>query len=247
MRIASYNLWDDRRGMPGRQGAAEAELRRVGADVLCLQEASGAAKRLAEACGYPFYWQEGGLALLSRLPALRAGMCGAALALTVEPCRGATLTVLNVHLPWDSILTRERQITEILAALPGGGCAVLCGDFNGDDDDSVQRFLCGRQSLLGAEARPVWSDLAREWAAHGGGAPAPTLALGANPRWRAQRYRPDAGVRMDRVLLRETYPAPAPRLAAFALFGTEVTDGWRPSDHFGVAAELDFDTPVKTE
>lgn len=250
MRLASWNLWDDARGRAERPALAAAELARLQPDLLCVQEAPSAARcrSLAAACGCGACFRRDGLAILTRLPVLAERFADGALTVTVAT-PGGSLEVGCVHLPWDSVLARERGIAALTCRRSDADFTALCGDFNAGDGSSVHDFALGRRSLDGAEARPVWNDLALEWAERGGGTPEPTLATGTNPRWRGQGYRPGAGVRMDWLLLRETYPRPAPALRGFFLFGTaaDPVSGWCPSDHYGVCAELDFGALAETK
>lgn len=249
MRIACYNLWNSECGMPERAEQIRNEILRVDADVMAMQEVSGEVwqmlykmKALYPYAVYSQYpGEDEGLAFLSKLPVLSKELIGSAAqhVLLEAPC--GTFSVTNVHLPWDSCREREKQIVDIVAsiALHRAAQSILLGDFNADMDDSVDRFLRGQQTLFGEEAAPCWCDLARAAASQKGQRPACTLDMLHNPRWAGQKtiYTPSV---MDRIYLRDTWDEIC--LENVYLFGREVspTTGYAPSDHWGVAAEIEF-------
>lgn len=55
MLIATYNIWDSEEGMPLRLTQIIDEIRRLDADIVCLQEAAdGRQREIAKQCGYPY-------------------------------------------------------------------------------------------------------------------------------------------------------------------------------------------------
>ena len=150
-------------------------------------------------------------------------------------------SLTNVHLPWDSAATREHQILAIDRHLreQNADFHILLGDFNSDIGSSVDRYLCGEQTLHGYEAKPCWNDLARAYAARSGEAIKPTLDTVHNPRWAGKKsmYAPEV---MDRIYIRDHWHET--ELEAVKVFGTEVSKktGYAASDHYGVVAEVNF-------
>ncbi len=253
MRFATYNLWNSEQGMPRRASWQRQVLSRVAADVVCLQEVPGAApvEALARELGYPhvhfaaYPGEEEGLAMLSRLPLTdrRVFYPKASAIYAAVDCRGQTVGVANLHLPWDSPLQREREIVALLDGLRAETCGqlLMMGDFNGSDRASIHGFLLGECTLNGAEARPCYFDLAQSFAQRRGREPEATLDFQRNPRFAQNTV--EINGRFDRMYLRNPYPAPFPTLVCCGVFGQEICsdNGLAASDHWGVMAELAFD------
>lgn len=252
MRIATYNIWNDQRGWPGRLEQICNEIRHQSADIICLQDVPDEehCKLLAKECGYDFFYfvkqsSTCELAILSKLPFLSKRSFSKAIIVTVKVL-DFTVEVINVHLPWDSVLSSERQVIALVNENKKSNVdySFFCGDFNYEEGSSVYNFLLGKQSLYGEEAVPYWEDLAIVHRDITGINPKPTLDLSSNPRWKSHGYKECAGTRIDLILLKYSYPKSSPKLKAFHLFGTEVSSdtGYCASDHYGVFAELDFKT-----
>lgn len=247
MKIATYNLWDSPAGMPRRFWQQVTEIRRTEADILCLQECGNREihEQLARQCGYSraHFHEKAGLSILSRVPFLHAEDFNGFALVSVQK-EGSLLCVVNVHLPWDSVLRRERIAVHIMDQIrcKKHDCVFLAGDFNSSADSSVHRFLLNQQSLAGREA--YFFDLAEAYAETKGTVPDATLDFRKNPRW--GRIDPpntlETNQRCDWIMLQNVYPAPLPKLEYCTLFGTEkdAETGLCPSDHYGVAAELTF-------
>lgn len=263
IRIATLNLWNsdntDRLQIERLHAAAE-ELTRLDADIIALQEVSmdlgdgtDAAHWLAARTGHAHVLvhryadtPDEGLAFLARAPLRpRPAPGGVDVALRVETTIGdVALALTNVHLDWRSALTRERQIVEIVSALPHGSGGdwyeILLGDFNSYPESSVYQFLAGQQTLHGHDTVP-WHDLARTWAELAGFAPAATLDFGRNPRWRDSPTL-DRPARVDWILFRDTFASglASPSLTRAGIFGDEAAPiaGVVPSDHYGVHVDL---------
>lgn len=90
MKIATYNIWNSESGMPYRIKYIVNEIKLINADVICLQEVSS--KKLAESI------------------AANAIYCSFFY-------NSQKIAVVNVHLPWDSVLIREHQIIKIVNAV----------------------------------------------------------------------------------------------------------------------------------
>ena len=245
MRIASYNLWDSPSGMPCRQNQILSLLSSLNADVICLQEDFIGNTLPAHLSGLPFHVQhpDAGLSVVCRYPIKDTVCMPNALMVTIS-FGGDTLCLVNLHLPWQSALSRENAIIAITDAASRvyADFTLLAGDFNCSDASSVQRYLCGEQSLFGHDA--YFFDLAEAYADMTGIHPSPTLDFRRNPRWGVvdPPNTLEKTQRFDRILLANPYPNPAPLLTNFGVFGSEISEETRlaPSDHLGVYADLDF-------
>jgi len=245
MRIASWNLWDSPAGMPQRQDQIISVLSSLNADILCLQEDCIGQALPSYLSDLPYHVQhsDAGLSILSRYP-IKDRMC-MPYALVITVSYGSSILCLgNVHLPWQSALSREKAIAAIAdaaSAVPSD-YTLLAGDFNCSDTSSVHRFLCGEQSLLGHDA--YYFDLAEAYTDLTGVPPSPTLDFRNNPRWGVidPPNSLEKNQRFDRILIANPYPNPAPVLRKFGIFGCEVSKETRlaPSDHRGVYADLVF-------
>lgn len=255
MRIATYNLWNS--DMPRRYPQLLEALHEADADVIALQECTEdfISAALAAERDWPFRifgtyeGEDEGLALLSRFPIREsrflhrdAEHANAAALHALIDADGLALSVTNVHLPWDSVIARERQAVAIQRFIDGQNADefILLGDFNDGPEAGVGRFFAGLQPLHGAQAVPCWNDLAHTWSFHSGEMPLPTLDTVHNPRWAAHRS-PYAPRRMDRIYLRDSWNGIS--LDGAGLFGLDISaeTGLAPSDHWGVWADVTFD------
>jgi len=247
VRIATYNIWNDE-SLPRRLPLLIDTIRKTDADIIALQEVPSsvydAAAPLYPHSAYAQHpGEDEGLAILSRYPIIRRKwLHGTADALHVLiDADHKQISLANVHLPWQSILAREKQIVALsndLGAVEADH-RFLLGDFNGSGESSVHRYLVGDQSLLGSECAPVWIDIAGNFAKLHGIAHPPTLDTIENPRWKGKNalYAPQT---MDRIYLRDSWNAGS--IDHAAVFGTEIVPqtGLCPSDHYGVLADITF-------
>lgn len=247
MRIATYNVWDSNIGMPARFGQLIKEIVGIRADIICLQEVTDSEKheRFSRFCEYEHsYWQsEAGLSILSRYPIVTA----ADLEYSAYACinvEGKAVLITNVYLPWDRASLRERAIVDIVGRTADikADYAFLAGDFNCSENSSINRFLTGEQSLLGADA--YFFDLAESAAKINGSKPSATLNFRENPRWGKAEPKNTIEVdrRFDRILLKNPYPAELPKLKDCRIFGKAVSaeTGLAASDHYGVVVEIEL-------
>ena len=256
MKIATYNIWNDEATLELRAKQIIEEIRAVEADVIGLQEVSTEfyKNHLATESGYVHHvfmqypGEEEGLAMLSRYPLIflealyqRENYANSIAMNAFFMVDGVRFSLTNVHLPWNSVAVREHQILAIDRHLgeQNADFHILIGDFNSDIASSVDRYLCGEQTLHGYEAKPCWNDLARAYAARSGEAIKPTLDTVHNPRWAGKKsmYAPEV---MDRIYIRDHWHET--ELEAVKVFGTEVSKktGYAASDHYGVVAEVNF-------
>lgn len=259
MKIATYNIWNSESGMPARLDYIIAEICKVNADIICLQEVAGweMAEKIADEAEYPYCLfsnypgEEEGLCILSRLPLEekeawlseeRGVWLGDAKAIHCICLWGEKrILVANVHLPWDSVAERERQIVEVIAAIDEKqyDYAYLAGDFNCSERADVQRFLTGECILRDRESKPCWYDLALSYAELTGTEAECTLNFRENPRF--QNNTIELNARFDRILLRNPYPCDFPVLKECSVFGQTVYEdiGLAASDHYGVVVEVE--------
>lgn len=260
MKIATYNVWNNE-----WESEAERELRirqllqvirKTDADIIGLQEVwtEFYENYLVPESGYPYHvfekyeGEEEGLAILSRYPLETSEVFykkrdyanSQALYVSLET-EGIRYSLMNVHLPWDSIRTRENQIVAIDRYLHESEAdfSILLGDFNSDSGSSVDRFLSGDQTLNGEESKPCWNDLASAYSARTGVPVRATLDTVNNPRWAESKsiYTPEV---MDRIYIRDHWYET--ELESVQIFGEEISGVTKvsASDHYGVLAEIKF-------
>lgn len=247
MKIATYNIWDSDAGMPVRLQQLTDEIIEADADIICLQEVADRERHddFAALRGYAFsHWQvQTGLSILSRYPIERVSDFGYGTLACIQ-AGNKSLLIINVHLPWESILSREKVIVDIVKETAGieADYTFISGDFNSSDNSSVHRFLTGKQSLLESDAD--FFDLAEVFAEMTGIKASDTLDFRKNPRWGTVQPKNtiEMNQRFDWILLKNPYPAELPVLKNFEVFGTAVSERTQlaASDHYGVIAEIDF-------
>lgn len=252
MRIATYNIWNSEEGMPKREQHLVDQIIEVGADVVCLQEVRDRkqAEMIARQAGYPYCFfdhymcESEGLCVLSKVPFMK-------MVSWIDNCSSLFCSiryddklvgVVNLHLPWDSVIKREQQIRDLTVEVGQESVdyVLMAGDFNCSDMSDVQRFLMGDCLLGNVEANPRWYDLAVASADRTGVIPESTLEFSTNPRFKDNTIESD--VRVDRILLRNTYPIQFPRLNQYVVFGKKIYEDIElcASDHYGVVAELEW-------
>lgn len=214
MKIATYNIWNSESGMPYRIKYIVNEIKLINADVICLQEVSS--KKLAESI------------------AANAIYCSFFY-------NSQKIAVVNVHLPWDSVLSREHQIIKIVNAVDKKtyDYVYMAGDFNCSDFSDVQRFLLGECTLNNCESLPCWFDLASAYAEITDKKSENTLDFRKNPRFKGNTVETNS--RFDRILLQNTYPQQFPVLSRCNVFGTAIYEdiALAASDHYGVVVEME--------
>ena len=214
MKIATYNIWNSESGMPYRIKYIVNEIKLINADVICLQEVS--TRKLAESI------------------AVNAIYCSFFY-------NSQKIAVVNVHLPWDSVLSREHQIIKIVNAVDKKtyDYVYMAGDFNCSDFSDVQRFLLGECTLNNCEALPCWFDLASAYAEITDKEAEDTLDFCRNPRFKGNTVETNS--RFDRILLQNTYPQQFPVLNRCNVFGTAIYEdiALAASDHYGVVVEME--------
>lgn len=142
--LATYNIWNSDEGMPFRAECMAKEIQKINSDILCLQEvkdktmAYELADKLEMSCYFISYANdEGGICLLSAYPIIEkedwmyVNAQYAAIQYNLK-----TLGIVNTHLPWDSVIKREKYISKIVSRLAEKNCdyVFVLGDLN-------QRFV----------------------------------------------------------------------------------------------------------
>jgi len=256
MKIATYNVWNDKNTLKLRAKQIVKEICIVNADIIGLQEVSTEFYNnyLVKESGYVHHvfmqypGEEEGLAILSKYPLIflealyqREEYANSMAINAFFMVDGIRFSLTNVHLPWDSVMRREHQILAIDRHLreQNADFHILLGDFNGGLGSSVHHYLVGDQTLHGCEANPCWNDLASAFAARIGEPMKATLDTVHNPRWAGKKsiYVPEV---MDRIYIRNHWSET--ELELVQVFGAEVSKktGYAASDHYGVMAEVNF-------
>ncbi len=259
MKIATYNVWYE--NIHTREEQLLDEIGKLDADVVGLQEVPPAfyekltSNTKYSHCTYVLHDEEGsGLAILSKYPFVSefslfesAEHCNSIAQNVIFEAEEMKFSLTNVHLPWDSVLEKEKQIVAISQFVhrqkDDAHFFIMMGDFNCTMSSSVHHFLLGDRTLNGCESKPYWNDLASVHAALHNYNVAPTLDFVANPRWRGKNtnYIPET---CDRIYILESFNWDYEfRLSNVEIFGKEVSvkTGLAPSDHYGVLASVDFE------
>ena len=259
MRLATYNVWNDKATIDRRLPQLVQEIKAANADVIGLQEVTQPIyDALAEKLDYMYHryamyhgQDEGhgeaeGLAIFSKFPIEDAFFLNTSAEYANSDALhvllragGLALSVTNLHLPWDSALAKERQIVAIdryIKTRTDADERVLLGDFNCGLTSSVHNYLIGEQTLLGQESKPYWWDLASTYAAVQGIPNRPTLDFQRNPRW--TDCTTETPLVYDRILI----SAGGEHLGNVDLFGTAISPatGLSASDHYGLLADITF-------
>lgn len=251
MKIATYNIWNSEMGMPYRTECLIKEISNVNADVICLQEVPGKAMAsvISDRAGYQYSFfdnyrdSEEGLCILSNIPfdECESWLDRANAIYCSFMNNSKIMSVVNVHLPWDSVAQRERQIVDIITAINNKKYdhVYMAGDFNCTDTSDVHRFLTGECLIDHMEADPRWYDLASSYAELTNSKIEPTLNFRENPRFRHNTI--ELNSRFDRILLRNTYPCEFPMLRKCSIFGKTIYKdiNLSASDHYGVMVDME--------
>jgi endonuclease/exonuclease/phosphatase family metal-dependent hydrolase len=258
MKIATYNVWDENKGIGKRFKQLIHEINSVDADIIGLQEVTPffynsilLKETNYKHCIYGKYREEEqGLAVLSKYPIINHFFLNEseeysyskALIIFFE-LDGIQFSFANVHLPWDSVKEQETQIIEIDRYLHEQNVkvsfSILLGDFNNNINSSVDRFLTGEQTLNGYESNPYWNELSSTFAVLHDLPLMATLDVVNNPRWKGKntKYKPSV---MDRIYVMENWFDTS--VVSVKIFGTDISteNNLSASDHYGVVAEVNF-------
>jgi endonuclease/exonuclease/phosphatase family metal-dependent hydrolase len=266
IRVLTWNLWWRFGPWEERQVAILDTLKRVDADVICLQEVWAAetgedqVTQLADALGYAYartpapFWEgmSFGNAVLSRWPILDANSRPlhdeegkpthrTALHASIDAPFGAC-NVISTHVEYrfDRTATRLAQIDDL---------AELVANVRGNPDDTFPVIVGGdfnalpdgdeMRRLLG-RAKPHVPGLIFHdaWELVGDQSPGYTWARG-NPHLGDSTW---PNRRLDYLLVSWPRPKAMGRPLSCRIVGNEPVNGVMPSDHYGVIAE--FSTPT---
>jgi endonuclease/exonuclease/phosphatase family metal-dependent hydrolase len=267
VRTATWNLWARYGPWEERWPGIVETLRTVDADILALQEVweddeRNQAAEIAEALGYAahvfapnldFDGVRSGNAVVSRWPItaseVRAlprtagdavddeGEERLCVFAEVDGPRGA-IQMYCAHLSWrdDHSAVRQAQVAEICRLVrehkPRTFPAVLCGDLNSEPHSDEVRMLTGHAAV------PVPGVMFRDaWVEAGGDRARGYTADNVNP-WISTLLARDQ--RIDYVLVGTPKVGGVGAVVDARLAGNTPVDGWWPSDHFAVVAELRY-------
>ncbi len=234
MRVLTLNTWGTS-GPPERWPVLVESIRRLDADILCLQEVTDT--RWSEALDYParFHAPDSWLAILSRFPANDHRIIRYRAASALEPylrelllvrvrLESGPLWVGTTHLAWQEAdePARAAQVKELLEAVaPLKEPVLLSGDFNAAPDHRTmtQIRLAGFLDLF-ADLHPndpgiTWDNQNRFIQSH------------------SVRF-PDR--RIDYLLLQEKAARRLVPTTCEVVCNNPTPDGLYPSDHYGVMA-----------
>lgn len=270
LRVMTLNVQNITADDPGRLQLLNRAIRRIEPDVVSLQEVMSIEHldAVLEGTGLhgthqsqvldyepPFVDKYGGTAVATRQPHRVAEVLDqrlndapdvpwCTLAAVVSVPDAGDLLVIATTSSWrlDAEAARERQALALADLDSRHRCAlptVIAGDLNADADAASIRFLTGRQSLAGRSVHyhDAW-DIAGQgpghtWTDENGSAAEEMAAVVRQSRHRR---------RLDYILLGSWHEHPTARaeVRSATLVVDESIDGIWPSDHFGVAADIDF-------
>ncbi len=245
---------------PARREVLRAELRRLDADVVALQEVEpgqvedllGHDRHVVRHCStdpddpvgaaLASRWPFGAvhhvdLHLTPRTAALP--WAGAVVAEVLAPPPVGPLLVVHHKPVWPIDHEHERELQAVATArfvedLVGGGPAhvVLLGDLDATPDSASVRFWTGRQSLDGTSVayQDAWEATRADELGHTFTPDNPLVRDGSMPLVRPRR--------IDYVLVRGGHHGPTLRVLSCELVLPGPVDGVQASDHYGVLAEL---------
>lgn len=259
MKIATYNVWNDSNNIDVRTEQLIQEIINVDADIIGLQEVIPSFwETLIKHSGYIhqeyriFKNRGDGLVFLCKYPFENSFFFydntefqnSLAFNITFK-VNGMNFSATNVHLPWDSIIAKEKQIVAVNEYANGQkdniDFFILLGDFNCSYRSSVHGFLTGEQTLLNCEVNPIWNDFAEYHALRNNYNIVPTLDFSRNPRWGGNDNK-QIPVACDRIYLMDNAKHFDYRVENVSIFGTSISPQTElsPSDHYGVLAEVGF-------
>ncbi len=208
LKIATYNVWNEDKGIGNRFEQIVHEITSIDADMIGLQEVTpffynNYLNKLPgyQQCIYEKYRdEEEGLAILSKYPIYelfffheREEYSHSKALVAFFESDGILFSFTNVHLPSDSIKEQETQIIPIDRYLHEQSFrvdfSILLGDFNNDVQSSVDRFLIGEQTLNGNESNPCWNELGSVYSKLNNVPMMATLDVINKPRWKGKNSR----------------------------------------------------------
>ena len=258
MKIATYNVWNENKGIGGRFEQLIQEIICIDADIIALQEVTSKFYKdiLLQNIGYQYcefskYTDEDeGLAILSKYSIesctflqINSEYANSKAQNILLKCGKSRFSITNVHIPCDSAKEKEEQIVAVDKFIhtqkDQADYFILLGDFNSGINSSIHRFLIGEQTINNAESNPYWLDIMGNYTALNGLSLQPTLDCINNPRWKGKNtiYAPE---NVDRIYILDNWE-PMKFINA-ELFGTAISpvNNLSASDHYGVVVEVDF-------
>lgn len=258
MKIATYNVWNEDKGVGGRFEQLIHEIVCVDADIIALQEVTTKFYNdlVKKEIGYQhsifrkYSDEDEGLAILSKYPIDSCVFLqehsdySSSKALNILLRYGVSrVSLTNVHLPWDSVREKEKQIVAIDKFIHDqkgeADYFILLGDFNSGINSSVHRFLTGEQTINNEESNPYWLDIIGAYDALHSLPLLPTIDCINNPRWKGKNtiYAPDNA---DRIYIIDNWASM--EFLNAEIFGTTISsiNNLSASDHYGVVVDVDI-------
>ncbi|TYS16985.1 hypothetical protein FZC78_10160 [Rossellomorea vietnamensis] len=251
MRLATFNLWNNKDTWSIRKSLIIEEIINLKADIIALQEVPNQLELISivKEAGIPNYSfmeyldDTEGLAIISKFPlkSVRVhselfNQCAMRVNVHID---GLILGITNVHLTWRSAAEREKEILEVVSLISedtGTDYELLGGDFNSRPYfSSIYNYLTGETSINSCDTS--WVDL-------GQSLNDPTLDFQKN-NWLHTKDNLNTirnPFRYDWILLKSCYPKKEPKIASHGLFanrGKGLNDIFA-SDHFGFFVDLCF-------
>ena len=251
MKLATFNLWNNKDTWSIRKSLIIEEIINLKADIIALQEVPNHRELIsilkeAGITNYSFMEYLGdteGLAVLSKFPleSVRVqnelfNQCAMRVTVNID---GLTLGITNVHLTWRSAAEREKEILEVITVISEDthtDYELLCGDFNSRPNvSSIYNYLTGEISINSCDT---------SWVDFGQSLNTPTLDFQKN-KWLHNKDNLNKirnPVRYDWILLKCCYPKEEPKISSHGLFAntTMGLNNIFASDHYGFFIELCF-------
>lgn len=258
MKIATYNVWNENKGIGGRFEQLVDEIVSIDADIIALQEVTTRfyeeillLKTGYQYCEFRKYTDEDeGLAILSKYSIesctflqTNSEYANSRAQNILLKCGKLRFSITNVHIPCDSAMEKEKQIIAVDKFIhqqkEQADYFILLGDFNSGINSSIHRFLTGEQTINNIESNPYWLDIMGSYTALNGLTLQPTLDCINNPRWKGKNtiYAPE---NVDRIYILDNWKHM--KFINAEIFGTAIcsTNNLSASDHYGVIVEVDF-------
>lgn len=229
MKIATYNIWNERKNFDKRLDILIGVLNTVEIDYLALQEVKNEKTLLyiLEHTPFLYAYRENGVAFLSKhkckLEEKATFDNNEIIRLSFEEF-GFTV----VHYDWEFEKNRMNGHNKVMDMIEKN-CMdheFVLGDFNASPDSKLHFEM-----IL-----DDFSDLHQQYCHELNEIPRPTLDFVNNPRWRGKEVDEEP-VRFDWIMLNSVSNF---TVTNASVFGDKLVNGYTASDHYGVVVELDL-------
>ena len=255
MKICTYNIWNDETNYSKRMDLLIKKINEKNIDIIALQEVKNKeiVNKIKEECGFNYIcWEkyhdrEEGLAILSKYEMTNKWtnwskstiIHNSRLMCINTKVNGKILSIMNVHLDWESMQNREIELLKAIDYLKSQDTdyKIMLGDFNSYQDSRTYRFMTKLEPLDGR--MEYWIDLAEAYCIRNNKPLEVTLDFINNPRWKDVTSLERPG-RFDWIMLHGYYKHADPKLYEYEVIGKEIVNGITPSDHYGIVIGIDF-------